>query len=46
MGGPRIFLLTTNGKKIPGLAIGTTVLASEGVDQFQIVQEDYEGGDS
>jgi phenylacetate-CoA ligase len=35
------FLLTTSRKKIPGLAIDIKVLASEGVDQFQIIQEDY-----
>lgn len=35
------FLLTTKGKKIPGLAVDLKLLASEGVDQFQIIQEDY-----
>ena len=35
------FLLTTSRKKIPGLAIDIKVLASEGVDQFQIIQENY-----
>ena len=35
------FLLTTSRKEIPGLAIDIKVLASEGVDQFQIIQENY-----
>jgi phenylacetate-CoA ligase len=35
------FLLATNGRKIPGLAISLKVLASEGVDKFQIIQEKY-----
>ncbi len=35
------FLITRNGNKIPSIAIPWEFLASEGVEQFQIVQESY-----
>ena len=37
------FIITKDGRRIPGMAIDFRPLASEGVEQFRFVQESYDG---